>query len=114
MPEEEEEAIESFRVENDKDISEFEKFNEYTKLKIMRNKMILNLIQEQQVELAEKDLELEKKDKIISEMSNAMAKNYCCIANVVEEEICDKKCIGNNDWHCETCIKQYFERKAEK
>ncbi len=74
----------------------------------------LEITKKQQVELAEKDLELEKKDKIISEMSNAMAKNYCCIANVVEEEICDKKCIGNNDWHCETCIKQYFERKAEK
>ena len=74
----------------------------------------LEITKKQQVELAEKDLELEKKDKIISEMSNAMAKNYCCIANVVEEEICDKKCIGNNDWHCETCIKQYFERKAER
>ena len=74
----------------------------------------LEITKKQQLELAEKDLELEKKDKIISEMSNAMAKNYCCIANVVEEEICDKKCIGNNDWHCETCIKQYFERKAEK
>ena len=40
----------------------------------------LEITKKQQVELAEKDLELEKKDKIISEMSNAMAKNYCCIA----------------------------------
>ncbi len=113
MPEEEEEAIESFRVENDKDISEFEKFNEYTKLKIMRNKMILNLIQEQQAELAEKDLELEKKDKIISELEDIFYNYQLC-----EYEITDctyRKCeyIADDEKPpCKNCIKQYFEREG--
>lgn len=74
----------------------------------------LEITKKQQVELAEKDLELEKKDKIISEMSNAMAKIHCGIADVIKEEICDEKCVGNNDWHCETCIKQYFEREVKE
>lgn len=113
MSEEEKEAIEWLeRVVIDK--QEYIKTYAWVGTRTLDNiEIALNLIQEQQAELTEKDREIEKKDKITNEMSNAMAKIHCGIADVIEEEICDKKCIGNNDWHCETCIKQYFEKKEK-
>lgn len=75
--------------------------------------MILNLIQEQQAELAEKDLELEKKDKIISELEDIFYNYQLC-----EYEITDctyRKCeyIADDEKPpCKNCIKQYFEREG--
>lgn len=55
---------------------------------------------------------IEKKDKVI----DLMAKY---IADIDNEDICfeieNKHCDKNMDYgECEDCIKQYFERKAEK
>lgn len=100
----------------EKDLEILNKFCEYEDAVVLIDNALFeyqNAVEHLIQAYKEQQAEMKKKDKIISEMSNAMAKNYCCIANVVEEEICDKKCIGNNDWHCETCIKQYFERKVE-
>lgn len=58
------------------------------------------------------EADLYKANKIIDEMAKAMAENHCSIQDIVQEEICDNRCIGNNDWECEKCIKQYFEEKV--
>lgn len=58
-------------------------------------------------------IKLEKKDKIIDELISSMAENHCSIKDIVREDICDDKCIGNNNWSCYECIKQYFERRIE-
>ena len=55
MTEEEKKAIESFKEENDNDLSRFEDFNDYTQFKIKRDKTILNLIQKLQEENNNKD-----------------------------------------------------------
>lgn len=66
--------------------------------------------------LEEKQKELERKDKIIDEMAEAMENNYCSIEDVVSEIICDKnnpkRCTGTA-MQCKDCIKQYFLEKVE-
>lgn len=90
LAEEEKKAIESFKQENENDLSRFEDFNDYTQTLIKRNKTILNLIQKQQAELGYKEkiieywkngferelesnrenvIEIIKKDKIIDKMA---------------------------------------------
>lgn len=60
--------------------------------------------------------EIEKKDKIIDEMSKQI--HILCIQNIRfirkwwENNICKNKACDENIM-CEDCIKQYFERKAE-
>lgn len=73
------------------------KYNKETK------EVILNLV-----------AELEKKEKMIDELISAMAKNHCSITDVVQDYICDHRCVGNDDWDCYKCIKQYFEKKVEE
>lgn len=71
-------------------------------------KVILNLIQEQ-------EKEIEKKDKIIDELSY-----YLSDFDIDEMCIKCEKCIGNgcnadDDLNFKiNCIKQYFEKKVEK
>lgn len=64
-------------------------------------------------EIMQKNQELAKKDKVIELMTDAMAKNHCSIIDIVQEYICNNRCVGNNDWNCKKCIKQYFEKKVE-
>ncbi len=76
--------------------------------------ILLNLIQKQQAELAEKDREIKKKDKIINLMSEYLASidfdQHCaevpdiCMGCPKEDDL---------DGYMQ-CIKQYFERKVEK
>ena len=68
---------------------------------------VLNLLENQKAEI-------EKKDKIIDLMLEEMVNNHCSIRDIVEEEICDDRCIENNNWTCFKHIEQYFEKKAEE
>ena len=61
MSDEEKKAIESFKEENNKDLSRFDDFNSYTQFKVKRDKLIIDLIEKQQ-----KEIELNKA-KIISD-----------------------------------------------
>ena len=58
--------------------------------------------------------EIEKKDRIIEEIIGELENNHCSIRDIVAEEICDDRCIGNNDWTCFKHIKEYFINKVEK
>ena len=58
--------------------------------------------------------ELEKKDKIIDKILLEMADNHCSIRDIVAEEICDDRCVGNNEWTCFKHIKEYFTNKVER
>lgn len=69
LAEEEKKAIESFKQENENDLSRFEDFNNYTQTLIKRNKTILNLIQKQKKEISELKKENELKDKAIKLMA---------------------------------------------
>lgn len=102
LAEEEKKAIESFKQENENDLSRFEDFNDYTQTLIKRNKTILNLIQKQQAEI-------EKKDKIIDEMAARVYLNE-------EEREEMKKDIYNNVNHkgFADFVKRYFEMKVRK
>lgn len=53
LSDEEKKAIESFKEENNKDLSRFDDFNSYTQFKVKRDKIILNLIEKQQKEIEE-------------------------------------------------------------
>lgn len=56
---------------------------------------------------------IEKQDKMIDKLTEAMENEHCSIKNIVNEVICDhKRCIGNAI-QCRDCIKEYFERKVE-
>lgn len=62
-------------------------------------------------------LEIEKKDKVINEMSNFIN----LMSNELVAEIGDnnlefckmQKCIDNGELDCEECIKEYFTKKVE-
>ena len=53
LSEEEKEAIESFKEENNNDLSRFDDFNSYTQFKVKRDKIIINLIEKQSKEIEE-------------------------------------------------------------
>ena len=61
--------------------------------------------------------ELEKKDKIINEMSNfinSMSNELVAETGDNNLEFCKmQKCIDNGEIDCEECIKEYFTNKAE-
>ena len=61
--------------------------------------------------------ELEKKDKVINEMSefiNEMSNELVAETGVNNLEFCKmKKCIDNGELDCRDCIKEYFTNKAE-
>ena len=48
MSEEEKKAIESFKKENNNNLSRFDDFNSYTQFKVKRDEIIINLIEKQQ------------------------------------------------------------------
>lgn len=60
--------------------------------------------------------ELEKKDKVINEMSNfinLMSNELVAETGDNNLEFCKmQKCIDNGELDCEECIKQYFIKKA--
>lgn len=62
--------------------------------------------------------ELEKKDKVINEMSNfinLMSDELVAETGDNNLEFCKmQKCIDNGELDCEECIKEYFTKKAEK
>lgn len=58
--------------------------------------------------------ELQLKDKMIKELVLALVSNHCSIQDIVREEICDNRCVGNDNWTCEKCIKEYFTKKASE
>ena len=62
--------------------------------------------------------ELEKKDKVINEMSNfinLMSNELVAETGDNNLEFCKmQKCIDNGELDCEECIKEYFTKKAEK
>lgn len=62
--------------------------------------------------------ELEKKDKVINEMSNfinLMSDELVAETGDNNLEFCKmQKCIDNGDLDCEECIKEYFTKKVEK
>ena len=68
---------------------------------------VLNLVESQ-------TKELEKKDKMIDLILEEIVNNHCSIRDIVAEEICDDRCVGNNNWTCFKHIKEYFERKVEE
>lgn len=53
MSNEEKKAIESFKEENNNDLSRFDDFNSYTQFKVKRDKLIIDLIEKQQKEIEE-------------------------------------------------------------
>lgn len=61
--------------------------------------------------------ELEKKDKVINEMSdfiNEMSNELIAETGANNLEFCKtKKCIDNGEIDCKDCIKEYFTNKAE-
>ena len=131
MTEEEKKAIESFKKENDNDLSRFEYFNTHTQFLIKRNTTLLNLISK----LQEKDIALKtcenslikerqeriKLDKVIDKMAKVIDNGYRnerLINNLMEKRVCEvlmkqseRKCKG---FDCGKCIKQYFYGKVEK
>ena len=62
--------------------------------------------------------ELEKKDKVINEMSNfinLMSNELVAETGDNNLEFCKmQKCKDNGELDCEECIKEYFTKKAEK
>nr|DAR72129.1 MAG TPA: hypothetical protein [Caudoviricetes sp.] len=88
-----------------------EKGTEINKYK-RKNKELSNQLLKIYKEQDNYNARIEKKDKVI----DLMAKY---IADIDNEDICfeieNKHCDKNMDYgECEDCIKQYFERKAEK
>ena len=61
--------------------------------------------------------ELEKKDKVINEMSNfinLMSDELVAETGDNNLEFCKmQKCIDNGELDCEECIKEYFTKKVE-
>lgn len=53
MTDEEKKAIESFKEENNNDLSRFDDFNSYTQFKVKRDKLIIDLIEKQSKEIEE-------------------------------------------------------------
>lgn len=53
MTNEEKKAIESFKEENNNDLSRFDDFNSYTQFKVKRDKLIIDLIEKQSKEIEE-------------------------------------------------------------
>lgn len=53
MSDEEKKAIESFKEENNNDLSRFDDFNSYTQFKVKRDKLIIDLVEKQQKEIEE-------------------------------------------------------------
>ena len=51
LSDEEKKAIESFKEENNNDLSRFDDFNSYTQFKVKRDKIIIDLIEKQQKEI---------------------------------------------------------------
>lgn len=130
LAEEEKKAIESFKQENENDLSRFEDFNDYTQTLIKRNKTILNLIQKQ-AELGYKEkiieywknrferelesnrenvIEIIKKDKIIDKMAFLIASKISSKAVVCNNMNCDKGIAIE----CKDCIIKYFEKKVRE
>ena len=59
MSDEEKKAIESFKEENNKDLSRFDDFNSYTQFKVKRDKLIIDLIEKQQKEIEDRKVQIE-------------------------------------------------------
>lgn len=53
MSDEEKKAVESFKEENNNDLSRFDDFNSYTQFKVKRDKVIIDLIEKQSKEIEE-------------------------------------------------------------
>lgn len=130
LAEVEKKAIESFKQENENDLSRFEDFNDYTQTLIKRNKTILNLIQKQQAELEKykylyqkaldntikADKENIQKDKIIERIYDFIWENDCCRYFSKKHTMCNQvlnfdSCLGNCKRHC---INKYFEKKVRE
>ena len=65
MSDEERKAIESFKEENNNDLSRFDDFNSYTQFKVKRDKLIIDLIEKQskEIEAYKKQLDLDYVEK---------------------------------------------------
>ena len=61
MSDEEKKAIESFKEENNNDLSRFDDFNSYTQFKVKRDKLIIDLIEKQTKEIEELKTEKAKR-----------------------------------------------------
>ncbi len=134
MTEEEKKMLDIFKQEVEKEQSEYEQVNEYTKFFYNNHKFILNLIQKQEEELYKKEWlyeralsdvveankEIEKKDKIIDKMAHLIYEVATSTPGTTfyylrkmgfDDSKCDKKkCKLKN---CGECIKQYFEKEIE-
>lgn len=71
MSDEERKAIESFKEENDNDLSRFDDFNSYTQFKVKRDKIIIELIEKQSKEI-ENSTPNDKIKAKIEEINNEM------------------------------------------
>lgn len=71
------------------------------------------LLEENTLENIKLKKELEKKDKIIDEMAKSIAVNDSDLCQYIDETIRCKRYAGENKLTCDTCIKQYFEKKVE-
>jgi hypothetical protein len=87
MSDEEKKAIESFKEENNNDLSRFDDFNSYTQFKVKRDKLIIDLIEKQSKEIEELkevkwyyEISRVPKDKIKAKMKEKewSLENYDC------------------------------------
>jgi hypothetical protein len=65
LSDEEKKAIESFKEENNNDLSRFDDFNSYTQFKVKRDKVIVDLIEKQSKEIEELKREKETNHQMI-------------------------------------------------
>lgn len=66
MSDEEKKAIESFKEENNNDLSRFDDFNSYTQFKVKRDKLIIDLIEKQFKEIEELKNTIKELEEIIN------------------------------------------------
>ena len=96
MSDEEKKAIESFKEENNNDLSRFDDFNSYTQFKVKRDKIIIDLIEKQSKEI---QLLKEQKQYVIDEYGETIEKQSKEI-----EELTGNQCIYKDTSSCTKSI----------